>query len=80
MEKAKFLGRVRGTAPDELAREFLLTDARFHEVREEGDVAGETIQLGDYQRSAMLAAELEGGSESRPIIALAALHLQNLLH
>jgi len=47
----------------------------LHEVRDEGDVAGEAIQLGDHQRSAMLAAELEGGSEGRPVIALAALDL-----
>ncbi len=55
-------------------------NAGLHEVRDEGDVAGETVQLGDHQRSAMLAAELEGGSEGRPIIALAAFNLQDLLH
>ncbi len=52
----------------------------LHEVRDEGYVAGETVQLGDHQGSAMLAAELEGGSECGPIIALAAFDLQDLLH
>ena len=33
-------------------------NAGLHEVRDKGDVAGETIQLGDHQRSVMLAAEL----------------------
>ena len=43
-------------------------------------LSNEAIQLGDHQRSAMLAAEFEGGSEGRPIIALAAFNLQDLLH
>jgi hypothetical protein len=54
-------------------------DARLHEIRDEGNVAGEAVQFRDHKRSAMLTAELEGGSEGRPIIALAALNLQNFL-
>ena len=49
-------------------------------IRDEGDVAGEAIQLRDHQGSAMLAAELEGGSEGRPVIALAAFNFQDLLN
>jgi hypothetical protein len=55
-------------------------DTGFHEVRDEGDVAGETVQLGDHQGSAMFTAELEGCSEGGPIISLAAFDLKNFLY
>ncbi len=35
-------------------------DAGLHELRDEGDIAGETVELSDHQGSAMLPTELEG--------------------
>ena len=39
-----------------------------------------TVELGDHQGGAMLAAELKGGSQGRTVIALSALDFQYLLH
>ena len=55
-------------------------DAGFHKVRDEGDIAGKAIELSDHQRSAMLAAEFEGGGEGWTVVALSAFDFQDLLH
>ena len=49
-----------------------------HQVRDEGDVAGEPIELCDYQLGPVLLARGEGLRQFRPIIALAALDFDAL--
>ena len=41
-------------------------DAAFHQIRDEGDVAGQPVEPGDNQRGAVLAALVERGLELRP--------------
>jgi hypothetical protein len=53
-------------------------DIGLHQVRDEGNVSGETVQLSDHQGSAMLAAELQGGGECGPVVALTAFNTDTL--
>src|SRR5947207_2470370 len=65
--------RVRIVDRDEL-------DARVHQRRNEREIARQAIQLGDNQLGLVLAAGGERSGELRPIGALAALDLDELLH
>lgn len=53
-------------------------DPALHQVRDEGDVAGEAIQLCDDEGRIVQPAEAEGLGELRAIIALTALDLDSL--
>jgi hypothetical protein len=61
------LGKVNGN-------EF---NSGLHERRNEVDVTGEPINLGDNEDGAMQSAESEGVCDRRTIISLAALHLDH---
>jgi hypothetical protein len=53
--------------------------ARLHQLRGEGDVAGEPVELGDDQLGPELLAGGERGGELRPVAALAGLDLDELV-
>jgi len=50
----------------------------FHETRNEGDVAGEAIELGNHQDGATTPAQIKRGDELRPVILPAASNLGEL--
>ena len=54
-------------------------NSRFHEGANEVNIPRETIQLGNYQRRLMQAAEPESLGNRRTIISLPALHFHDLL-
>ena len=49
----------------------------LHEVRNEGDVARETVESGNQEHRPFPPAEIEGAAEFRPIIPPAALYLRH---
>ncbi|TWB45492.1 hypothetical protein FBZ90_102450 [Nitrospirillum pindoramense] len=51
---------------------------RFHQVGYEGDVSGQTIQLGDQQGGAMDPAEGQCLQQPRPVILPPAFHFLDL--
>jgi len=53
-------------------------DPGLHEVRDEGNTAGQTIQLGDDEDGAMEPTEPEGFRQARAVILLATLDLNHL--
>lgn len=55
-------------------------DAGLHQAADEMDVPGEAIEFGDDENGAMQAAEPKRFSDRGAVIALAALHLYDLLH
>jgi len=55
-------------------------NTRFHERANEMDIARQTVQFGNHQCCLMQTAEPEGLCYCGAIIALAALHLDQLLH
>jgi hypothetical protein len=52
--------------------------ARVHERRDECQIAGETIELGDHEPGAMLSASLKSLHQLGPIVTLAGLDLDVL--
>ena len=64
---------LREVAGDEL-------DPALHQVRDEGDVAGQPVELGDQQRRLLQPAGGEGRGELGPVVAPAALDLDELGH
>lgn len=43
-------------------------DTAFHEVRDEGDIATQAVQLRDDERGAVEAAEIDGLTKRAPMI------------
>ena len=52
--------------------------AAFHKVRDEGDGAGEAVQLGDDQHRPLASAQIERNGELGPVVLPSALHLHEL--
>jgi hypothetical protein len=55
-------------------------DTRLHQVRYEGDIAGQPIEFGDNQGRAVQAAETKSFGEPGPITPLAALDFGHFSH
>ena len=53
-------------------------DAALHQLGDEGDVAGQPVELGDHQGGAVQAAQAERPVQLGPVVALAALDLGHL--
>ena len=53
-------------------------DAAFHEVRDKGNRASKTVQLGDYQDRPLLPAEGERCGELRPVVLSTTFHFHEL--
>ena len=53
-------------------------DAGIHQGRNEGQISGQPIKLGDHQLGFVLTARLKRPGEFGPIGVLAALHLDKL--
>ena len=52
--------------------------AALHQVRDEGDVAGQPIHLGDHELRGVKPAHAQGFLELWPVVALPALDLHEL--
>ena len=52
--------------------------AAVHQVGDEGDIAGQSVQAGDNQHCPALAGQIEGGGELGPVGLLPALNLGEL--
>ena len=53
-------------------------DSGVHEVRNEGDIPGEPVELGDYQGRFVNPAGRQGFGELRPVVTMSAFDLREL--